>query len=73
MSITVGRRGHCWARSQAAAGSAENVQRDKQLEQDVEKLTEPMTSSIRNSNPVQAILRYGEIPPSRRLSRVERS
>jgi hypothetical protein len=41
--------------SSSSGGAQKIVQREKQLEQDVEKLTEPMTSSIRNFNPVAAM------------------
>jgi hypothetical protein len=41
-----------WLALKQQRGAQKIVQREKQLEQDVEKLTEPMTSSIRNFNPV---------------------
>jgi hypothetical protein len=41
-----------WLALKQHRGAQKIVQREKQLEEDVEKLTEPMTSSIRNYNPV---------------------
>jgi len=41
-----------WLALKQHRGPQKIVQREKQLEEDVEKLTEPMTSSIRNYNPV---------------------
>ena len=41
-----------WLALKQQRGAQKIVQREKQLEEDVEKLTEPMTSSIRNYNPV---------------------